>query len=450
MTQRKLWGSFAVAMLAAQITAGCGGGTGTTGSGGTGGTGTGGNVGAGGGATASCGAGVDTTGCDKVVAPSDDDTTAVQTALIEVASHSSVCLCPGTYHFKQQLSLTVPSVTVKGVGAANTDTILDFATVTGTSNDTMLVTADGFTIENLTVKNTPGNGVVVRQSDSPTFRNLKVTWDDPDPAKHGAYAVYPAECANVLIEDCEVSGAADAAIYVGQGTGAIVRRNKAHDSVLGIELENTTDGEVYQNEVYDNSGGLAVFLLANLTKKTADTNLLHDNQVHDNNHDNFGDPKTVVAAVPKGTGVIVVGADHTEIRNNTITNNESAGVLVVSYLLMAALVPGAKADPLTDPYPDGVFIHDNTFMGNGAMPASPISIIGTTPLENVLWDGWTRTGMPTTDPDAKFCLGSKTPYPTFRMFAADHLTDPDLGKSKQSTDPTPYQCDLPAIMGSTN
>lgn len=425
--------------------AACGGSdnTGTGGQGNSSSTG-----GHGGGSTMTCPTQVDTSGCSAVVAPSSDDDTTFQTALIEVQSGGTVCLCPGNYSFTKQLTLTVPNVTVKGLGAAIDDTLLDFSKDMGmaSGNDTMLVTADGFTIENMTVKNTPGNGVVVRQSDKPTFRKLKVSWDSPVASAHGAYAIYPAECTNVLIEDSEVFGAADAAIYVGQGTGAIVRRNKAHDSVLGIELENTTNGEVYQNEVYNNSGGLAVFLLGNLNKKTAEKNLLHDNNVHDNNHVNFGDPKTFVASVPVGTGVMVVGADDTEIRNNTISNNESAAILVVDYQLMVALVPGAKVDPATDPDPERTFIHDNTFTKNGDMPQSPLTIIGVTPIENVIWDGISKSGMPASN-DAQFCLGTKGPYPSFRMFDGAHLSDPT--NAKPSTDTTPYQCDLPALPSSS-
>jgi parallel beta-helix repeat protein len=357
-----------------------------------------------------------------------------------------VCLCPGTYKFTQQLTLTVPNVTVKGAGANIDDATLDFSGVSTGGNDTMLITADGFTAENFAVKNTPGNGVVVRQSASPTFRKLHVTWDNPDPTKHGAYAVYPAECTQVLVEDCEVSGAADAAIYVGQGTGAILRRNKAHDSVLGIELENTTNGEAYDNETYNNAGGMAVFLLANLTKKSASNNLVHDNKVHDNNHANFGDPKTTVSGVPVGTGIIVVGTSGTEIRNNTVSNNDSVGTLVVSYKLMQLLISTATADPATNPWPDHIYIHDNTYTNNGTNPHAPFTIIGVTPLENVLWDGWLAdpmTGMPPAS-NTNFCLGSKNPWPSFRMFAGYQLGG---GTTVQSTDPTPYECDLTPIAG---
>jgi parallel beta-helix repeat protein len=431
MIKRLLMGSWTVASAAALVlSAGCSSGNGTT-------------AGTGGGAGEVCGAAVDVSGCTTVLKPGGaDDTKAVQTALIDVKSGSTVCFCPGTFNFSEQLSLTVPDVTVKGVGKSVEDTILDFSADIIGGNDTMLVTADGFTIENLWVKNTPGNGVVVRQADKPTFRKLKVSWDSPASATHGAYAAYPAECTNVLIEDCEVEGASDAAIYVGQGNGAIIRRNKAHDSVLGIELENTTDGEAYGNEVYNNSGGLAVFLLGDLTKKDALRNLLHDNIVRDNNHANFGDPKTFVAHVPVGTGIIVVGADDTEIRNNTIQNNESAGIAVVSYSLMVALVPGAMVDPKIDPNPERTFIHDNTFMTNGAKPQPPFDMLGAVPLESVLWDGITTSGDPK-DPAVKFCLGTKSPFPTFRMFDGANL----LGTPVPSTDTTPYQCDLPVQPG---
>jgi parallel beta-helix repeat protein len=429
MTTRTFLGFFFSALaLSTLAAAGCGGSGNSGGSGGSGGSGS----------EPPC-PGVDATGCDTLLVPGDDDTTAAQTALIEAKSGSTVCFCPGSYSFTKQLSLTVPDVTVKGIGDAPDDTILDFAGNTAGGNDTMLVTADGFTIENLWVKNTPGNGVVVRQADSPTFRKLKVSWDSPLASEHGAYAVYPAECTNVLIEDCDVAGAADAAIYVGQGTGAVIRRNKAHDSVLGIELENTTDGEAYDNEVFNNSAGLAVFLLGNLTKKTAERNLLHHNDVRDNNHVNFGDPQTVVSKVPVGTGVIVIGADDTEIRDNTITDNESVGVMVISYQLMEALV-GATPDPGLEPDPERTFIHSNTYMNNGTNPRSPVSDIGAPPIENVLWDGIVASGTPA-DNNAEFCLTVAGPWPSFRMFDGANIA----GTPMQSTDTTPYQCDLPPL-----
>src|SRR5262245_65603464 len=98
-----------VVLLAALVSAaaGCGGNNSSAGGGGGGGEA---------GVHDSCAPGVDVTGCTTIVAPSADDATRLQTALIEVKSGSTVCLCPGTYNVKKQLSLTVPNVTVKGTG----------------------------------------------------------------------------------------------------------------------------------------------------------------------------------------------------------------------------------------------------------------------------------------------------------------------------------------------
>ena len=58
------------------------------------------------------------------------------------------------------MSLGVQNVTVRGAGATLGDTVLDYAKQE-TADDGFAVTAGGFTVENLTLKNTPGNGIVV-------------------------------------------------------------------------------------------------------------------------------------------------------------------------------------------------------------------------------------------------------------------------------------------------
>jgi hypothetical protein len=93
-------------------------------------------------------------------------------------------------------------------------------------------------------------------------------------------------------------------------------------------------------------------------------------------------------------------------------------------------------DPMTDPYPERMLIHNNTFMGNGTDPQVPLDIIGVKPLEDVLWDGISPSGIPESN-DAKLCFGKAGPYPSFRMFAADKSFNP----LAQSTDITPYECD---------
>ncbi|HTJ80628.1 MAG TPA: parallel beta-helix domain-containing protein [Polyangiaceae bacterium] len=397
-----------------------------TGGGSTGGGGTG-------GANPAC-EGVDTTGCSTVLGPTSDDTTAVQTALIEANSGSTVCLCPGDYTFQNRLSLDVSDVTLKGVGAANTDVVLDFAGQMA-GDDGITVTSDGFTIENLSVKNTPGNGVVANGVEGVTFRKLKVYWDAGSSMDNGAYAVYPVKSSNVLIEDCEIVGAADAGLYVGQSSNIIVRNNLVHGNVAGIEIENSTDSEVYGNTSYDNAAGILVFNLPNLEKKDGNTCNVHDNELYQNDRDNFAAPGTIVSDVPPGIGMLILAADNTEVHDNDIHDNKSVGIVMLSHNTLCDFTGGGdsckNADPATDSYPEGLYVYANTFTDNGLDPEPPFNILGVTPVEDVVWDGDEKT-----DGSANVCLSSMPP--TFRNFNGfANITMP----ANQSTDPTPYLCE---------
>ncbi len=390
----------------------------------------------GGGGEAAC-SGADTAGCDLVLEPSDDDTTTIQEALIDdVDSGQTVCLCPGTYVLEREISLTVPDVTIRGVGESRDDVILDFAEQTQ-DDDGVSVDSDGFTIQHLTVKNTPGNGIVVRGAERVSFRDLFVGWDAGASSDNGAYAVYPVDCTQVLVEDTEVVGAADAGIYVGQSQTIIVRDNVVHDSVAGIEIENSNDADVYGNEAYDNTAGILVFVLPNLEKKDGFRTKVHDNDLHDNNQANFAEPGTIVANVPPGIGMLVLAADVTEIHDNTFTNNESTSIILISYETIAvALGEEPQPDPETDIYLSETYIHDNTFTDNGLDPHSFFLALDT-PVENVTWDG-------IVEPKANETLCLSSDPPTFRDFDGfGNLTNSDA----HSTDTAPYECEGTVVDG---
>jgi parallel beta-helix repeat protein len=364
-----------------------------------------------------------------------DDVQAVQTALIEATSGSTVCFCPGYYSFTKELSLSVPNVTVRGLGPDVDSVILDFADQ-AIGDDGITVSADGFTIENLSVRNTPGNGIVVTGVEDVTFRDLLVSWDAGSVTENGAYAVYPVESTRVIVENSEIVGAADAGIYVGQCKNAIVRNNDVHGNVAGIEIENTLDAEVYGNDSYDNTAGILVFTLPKLTQKDGARTLVHDNQVHENNRPNFGDPGTTVGLVPEGLGMLVLANDYVEIRDNTIENNDTTSVMVVSYPIIPFLGGSPSDDPETDQYSTHICVHDNGFSGNGQSPNSDVATAIGPMLEDVLWDGQVDPAA-MTPPDDVLCLGTDPPLPSFRNFMAPMgLGNPML----HSTDTTPHEC----------
>src|SRR5262249_25635823 len=91
------------------------GGGGSTGSGGSG---SGGKAGSAGASTGGGGATVDAGGCDVTVEPSTNDLSTVQGALdTKVKSGNPLCFSPGTYKFKNHLTLSgAASVTFRGTG----------------------------------------------------------------------------------------------------------------------------------------------------------------------------------------------------------------------------------------------------------------------------------------------------------------------------------------------
>jgi parallel beta-helix repeat protein len=373
--------------------------------------------------------------CDVHLAPSADDQKAVQTALIETPAGSTICFDPGIYRFTDELTLTSRGITLRG----SRSTVLDFRDQRVSARNGLLVTGSAFTIEDFAIKNTAGDGIRVEGAEGATFRRLRVSWDadarpdDAGVAPSGAYAVYPVGSSKVLIEGCDVSGAYDAGLYVGQSRTIVVRNNVVHSNVAGIEIENSIDAEVYGNDAYDNTWGILVFDLPNLPIQGGLRANVHDNQVFQNNHPYFG-AGGIFAGVPVGLGVFVMAADDTEIHANTVRSNDTTGILVISCFTTAGMVECNSAVPY-DQYPQRTYIHDNAFGSNGNKPdALAGTMVGPNHLEDILWDGDVDASQPN---DKVFCLQEASA--TFRNFNSRN------GFGNQSTDASPYRCMLPPL-----
>ena len=111
----------------------------------------------------------------------------------------------------------------------------------------LLVTADDFVIEDLAIENTIGDALKINESTNVIIRRVRTEWTNgPDP-ENGAYGIYPVQSSHILIESSVAIGAADAGIYVGQSSQIIVRNSRAEYNVAGIEIENSTFADVYDN-----------------------------------------------------------------------------------------------------------------------------------------------------------------------------------------------------------
>ncbi len=275
----------------------------------------------------------------------------------------------GIYH--ERVVIDLNDITLHGVpNEAGDYPILDGE---GLLPDGVVASGNNFEIAYLHVRHYTNNGVLVEGVKGVHFHHL-ITDDT------GIYGIYPVQSTDVLIEFVKASNVMDAAIYAGQCENVIVRDSEASDSVLGIELENTVNGEVYRNHTYNNSLGIFIVVLPNLTSKVSTNTVIYDNVTEDNNHVNFARPDMTVAFVPPGLGILLAGADGVEVYNNTIRNNKTTGIALFS--LTAAFDP-TELD--VGPNPENNYIHDNIYENNGYDPDAFVKDMGI-PTGDILWD----------------------------------------------------------------
>ena len=289
-------------------------------------------------------------------------------ALIGAQPGNIIELPEGEFALDSGISLDVDNVTIRGQG--HDKSILNFGSQ-ASGGESVLVTSNNVVLEDFAVIDPPADGIKYKFSNGVTIRGMRVEWSCGPCSDNGAYGIYPVQTENVLIEDSVVIGASDAGIYVGQSDKIIVRRNLASLNVAGIEIENSTNSEVYENEAVDNTGGILVFDLPNLSREGTRTKV-YNNVMRDNNTSNFAPPGSIVGVVPTGTGMLIMAFTDVEVFNNVIENNQSSAIAIVHYD-----ISGRPTDDVNyDGTPRRVYIHDNQISNNAYEPVDLAAQLG--------------------------------------------------------------------------
>lgn len=299
------------------------------------------------------------------VAPSGS----IQEAIDAAPAGSVVEVEPGVYH--EALTVDRPGIVLRGLVRGDARPVLDGR---GELGDGVIASGSPFAMSGFEVRHYRGNGVTTQGVDGVLLSDLVI--DDT-----GLYGVYPVQSRNIEITHCTVTRIRDAGIYVGESNGALVAHNEVHRNVAGIEIENTNDALVRDNLVYDNTAGILVFVLPGKVQKEGLRTRVVRNFSLRNDRDNFGDPESIVGKLPFGIGLMVMGADDTELVDNVVKENRSAGIAVVRLA-----EDQAAKDPALEPLSDRTRIGFNYVSGNGVAPHPTIARAYGGGAD-VMWDG---------------------------------------------------------------
>ena len=333
-------------------------------------------------------------GSDEPAMPQLSFEEALQEQLIQAKSGDVIAIPAGVHEITRSLSLNVSGVTIAGAGIDTT--VLSFKNqVQGAEG--LLVSANDFVIRDLAIEDTIGDALKINESNNVQILRVRTEWTNGPLSTNGAYGIYPVQSSNVLIDEAVAIGASDAGIYVGQSSRIIVRNSRAEYNVAGIEIENSTFADVHDNVATNNTGGILVFDLPNLPVQGGRNTRIYNNQIFANNTDNFAPEGNIVASVPAGTGLMIMANDNIEVFENNFEDNNSANVLIVSYLINEIPI----TDPNYDPFPEAIYLHNNQYTGGGESPDSePLALLQAATgqaLPDIIWDGMLAEGKTAAD-----------------------------------------------------
>lgn len=291
----------------------------------------------------------------------------IQAAVDAAAPGSRIEVMPGEYvetHGGQAAVLVEKSLQLIGLNAGGEVKILP-----GPGNTEGIFvrgTADAFIedilIEGFTIDGFSKNGIW-------TFyvRNFEIRNNNVGNSDH--VGIYPQLSAQGLVRDNKAFGGLDSAMWVSGSEDIRVIDNEAYGAPIGLQVNVSKHVEVEGITAHDNVTGIAFThpLASGLGDRVDlafgyrnESVRLANSEIYENNLPNPVSGGTVGALVT-GTGLLMAGHDRTYVEDNSLTDNDYAGLVMVDY----CLVTGETDE---DCAPDHNTIVRNTITGNGTNP----------------------------------------------------------------------------------
>jgi hypothetical protein len=259
-----------------------------------------------------------------------EDVPTLQRAIAQAAPGDTIVLAAGTYPGGNVVPRAKHDITIRGVDR-NT-VVLDGA---DQRKNGIVVRADGVSILNLSAHNYRTNALYWEGGDR--FRASYITaWNV------GGYGIYTEDSEQGVLDHDYVSGAADAAYYVGEcrPCHATISRVVARLSAIGYSGTNAT-GVVIRDSVWDRNGvGLIPNTYANEALPPQARTTIVGNTITRSGRARV--PIRTALAGFVGIGIAIAGGNDNAIIRNRVTGSERFGIAVFPTARFVVFDPAAK------------------------------------------------------------------------------------------------------------
>ncbi len=214
-------------------------------------------------------------------------------------------------------------------------------------------------VESITIQDFENNGIFTRHVDGFVF-------DDLESIDNHNYGIFPVLSKNGVISNSFSTGSdRDSALWVETSENVVVIGNVVQKSTNGIEVSNSDDILIIDNEMRDNTIGAAILLLPDIydDRPGAKRINLVNNWIHDNNTPNGARPGSILGFFPPGIGILFASADDSVISGNLVERNDFIGIAIADYCGALAQTPFACPTDPSSEFPAG-FLEDQAAVNN--------------------------------------------------------------------------------------
>lgn len=258
-----------------------------------------------------------------------EDVPTLQLAIAQASPGDTIILAAGTYPGGNVVPRSKHDITIRGVD--RNEVVLDGADA---RKNGIVVHADGVSILNLSAHNFRINALYWEGGDR--FRASYITaWNV------GGYGIYTEDAEQGVLDHDYVSGAADAAYYIGEcrPCRTTMSRVVARLSAVGYSGTNAT-GVVIRDSVWDSNGaGIVPNTYANEALPPQAKATIVRNTVTNSGRARV--PIQTALAGFVGIGIALAGGNDNTITRNRVSSSERFGIAIFPTARFVVLDPGA-------------------------------------------------------------------------------------------------------------